>query len=599
MTLITLRVRDHEQPQVVTIEPGMALLVGRAPDPARIERARRASRTKLRNEPILEGFRIQLLRLDSARVSANHLLITSSSDGGTVSMWDLGSRNGSWLRLSEGQPVSVAGGLDVVADLAGVTASDPRISTPRDADWTSEKGFGTAVVQALADWLRKLGVLAEILIVSSGSDEAGVSSFQLADDTALRVQPPAAGTQDVMWPAILEQIRVYVHEQNTRYEQYQKRVDGMIVASRGLRDALRKVADAAAQGRRAILLGETGVGKDWLARCYHRYSQRHSGPFAALNCALLDRELLYAQLFGARRGSFTGAVTDVVGVVEAAHEGTLFHNKHDKKNKKEQKTKQRFLDSRGEYQRLGDPRPRRADVQIVCATNAPLDSPEARIGRFRDDLWYRLAASVIAVPPQRERREDILANLHNRPVRNSNTRVADALTAEALERVLSDPWPGNFRDLDNFVERLPPISYSRGLDLATVEEALSEGRSPRRLTGSEVVQRESTKSRRRNSDSLTGTGDLDWRLLAVTAVEAFVEDHGVNEASWGQLQEFIEKYLKPVFVAHASDLRKIDELGKTLNYSALARRLNIADGSTIKMHLGRYIERFRVREGSK
>jgi DNA-binding NtrC family response regulator len=359
------------------------------------------------------------------------------------------------------------------------------------------------------------------------------------------------------------------------------------------------VAEAAEQGRRTVLLGPTGAGKEWLARCYHRYSPRSKGPFAALNCALLERDLLYAQLFGARRGSFTGAVQDVQGLVEASHEGTLFLDELGEMSLEVQKALLRFLDTRGEYQRLGDPKPRRADVQLVCASNARLDEPEFRMKHFRDDLWYRLSSAVIRVPPLRERPEDVLAFLQLKTIRGTTLRVADALSPAALRSVMLDPLPGNFRDLENFVDRLPLVQRVGEIDVVQVDAALREGRGQSAVSVPEqpLIIRDSGRFRRpRQLDKLPDNRTVDWEKMASSAIAAFVADHGDSAASWGELQTLVEKYLKPVFVATTTDLGSIDEVSKSINYSALARKLNIADGSTVKMHLTRYVERFRQRK---
>lgn len=549
--------------------------------------------------PNLSTLQVQTVRVDSPRVSGNHLLIWNEVD--SVSLLDLVSRNGSWLRLSEGQRISLSGAMEITADLAGPIHAESRLSLPEDADWNNEKQFSQAVVRALTEWLGRLGVSARIIHVTQTRTEESESSFLLADDTTLQVRGMETITQDFSWASLLDRIRAYVHEQNRRFEQYQKRGDGMIIASRALREVLRRVGDAAARGQRLILLGPTGVGKDLLARCYHRYSQREKGPFAALNCALLDKDLLYAQLFGARRGSFTGAISDIIGAVESAHEGTLFLDELGEMSLDVQRALLRFLDTRGEYQRLGDPRPRRADVQVVCATNVPLDDPSYRNGRFREDLWYRLAAAVVHVPPLRERPEDILAFLMARPLPGSQLRVSEALADDALELLLADSWPGNFRDLEHFIERLPMTSEPQSISRSVCEAALRQGRGNDRMSSQEsLAPRERVAVRRPRTVETTRVNDaLNWRDIAVTAVDAFLEDNGDGALSWGQLHEYVEKYLKPVFVAQACDLSQLDEMHKTLNYSALARRLNIADGSTVKMHLGRYVERFRLPRAKK
>lgn len=587
---VIIRVRDLPEPLSYEVSPGTSILIGRMPD---------ANRLRLENREqawALESRRILPVKVDSMRVSANHLLVTALLDG-SMELLELHSRNGTSVRLQPGMPLYVEG--DVTVDLASRGSGIGSIGEPRPADWTDESDFGTQVVAAINDWLSPQTVDLRAELGPSGKIDVDGASFQLADDHALHIVSTSGGTYDPQIGVVLDRIRIYVHEQNMRLEQFQRRVDGMIVSSPVMRDVLRRVAEAAEQGRRTVLLGPTGAGKEWLARCYHRYSPRSKGPFAALNCALLERDLLYAQLFGARRGSFTGAVQDVQGLVEASHEGSLFLDELGEMSLEVQKALLRFLDTRGEYQRLGDPKPRRADVQLVCASNARLDEPEFRMKHFRDDLWYRLSSAVIRVPPLRERPEDVLAFLQLKTIRGTTLRVADALSPAALRSVMLDPLPGNFRDLENFVDRLPLVQRVGEIDVVQVDAALREGRGQSAVSVPEqpLIIRDSGRFRRpRQLDKLPDNRTVDWEKMASSAIAAFVADHGDSAASWGELQTLVEKYLKPVFVATTTDLGSIDEVSKSINYSALARKLNIADGSTVKMHLTRYVERFRQRK---
>jgi DNA-binding NtrC family response regulator len=594
-----IRGRDLDSPITTELSPGSAVLVGRNPDPQRFLQ----SAPKLKMTDRLVGSpsaaRMRLLRVDAPRISSNHLYVFEDLDG-TVGVCDLASRNGSWLRLEGGQPALISGAFTVELELAGQAPQDQRLAGPQDTDWETERDFVDSVVNSLSEWLHGLGIEARLVVSKLGeatTDEStDGASLPLGEDSELRILPSLTGTYDLSWSTLLERIRAYVHRQNLRLEQYRGRGEGMVVASRPLREVLRRVADAAAHGRRTVILGPTGVGKESLASYYHRFSPKTSGPFAALNCALLDRDLLYAQLFGARKGSFTGAGSDIIGTIEAAHEGTLFLDELGDMGLDVQKALLRFLDSRGEFQRLGDSRPRRANVQVVCATNAPLDEQEHRTGRFRDDLWYRLASAVIRVPPLRERREDILGFLRARTLRGSPLTAAEALSEPAIERVLSDPWPGNFRDLENFVERLPPTTQPRGIDLAMCEAALLEGRGQKRNSSGEPIVtnpmlRDSKPGRKpRTLDPPSVNVELDWRTIVKEALEPFLAEQGDTPPSFSRLQEFIEKYLKPVFIAEACDAKTLFSQGKAINYSALARRLNVADGSTIKQHLARYLE---------
>lgn len=586
---IIIQARDMNPSLLVELASGEALLVGRTPDPSHLTEAQLKG---LHGE--LRSYRLKTLRVELPRVSSNHLLLALPANSETVSICDLGSRNGSWLRLAAQQPVYVGANELIVALAQYGDQAEANLTNPEDPTWSNERDFGVAMVHSLREWLARLGMQADVQVRSKKGDP-GAGSFALADDTLLFVTTPPGSTQEPRWPQVLDRVRSYVHEHNARLELYLHRSEGMIVASRPLRDVLRRLADAARHGRRTILLGPSGVGKEGLARSYHRYSQRDSGPFAALNCALLDRELLFAQLFGARKGSFTGAVVDIVGVVEAAHGGTLFLDELGEMTLDVQKALLRFLDSHGEYQRLGDPGVRRVNVQIVCATNALLDDPMRRIGQFRDDLWYRLASAVINVPPLCERREDVLAYLQTRTTRNG-LRIADAMSPSALERALADPWPGNFRDLENFVDRLPSAPAPHSISFEVCDAALSEGRGSRRSSEDRLsitsLRDEKLGRKPRSSEHPADKLSPCLREAVHSATEAFLQDRGNAQADWGTFQEFIEKYLRPTFVARACDLNVLIEQGKPLNYSSLARRLNVADGSTIKMHLNRYIERF-------
>lgn len=590
MPRATLSVADLPEPRVYLLHPGTALLVGRQPDALRLRQEDPVLDRLLEETPMLTA------TIESQRVSANHALVLCGQDE-SVSVFDLDSRNGSSLRLQPGQSVSLRG--ELYLELSPRSFRKPSPHKPKPPVWLSDSDFGKAILEAINDWLHSQTVDLRAELHKVPNTETRGSSFLLADDQELRLLSRSSGTYDPQMGAVLDRVGAYVHEHNLRFEQYRKRVDGMIVASPSLREVLRRVAEAAEQGRRTVILGPTGAGKDWLARCYHRYSPRNAGPFAALNCALLDRDLLYAQLFGAKRGSFTGAVSDVQGLVEAAHEGTLFLDELGEMSLEVQKALLRFLDTRGEYQRLGDPRTRRADVQLVCATNKPLDESLYRLHHFRDDLWYRISSAVVRVPPLRDRPEDVIAFLQAKTVRAGTLPVFDTLSEEAKKRVLADPLPGNFRDLENFVERLPVVENVGQISQAQAEAALAEGRGqapvgiPKETT--RVV--ESGRIRRpKSQEKLRSINELNWKEMSVTAVLAFLEDEGESVATWGELQTFVEKYLKPVFIAHAADLRDIDELTKNVNFSALARKLNIADGATVKIQLSRYVERFQKKK---
>lgn len=555
-----------DRPLTLRIEPQSALLVGRNPSESKLPPALRA---ELGNRPV------RCESIASARVSANHVLVLHT--GEALRLWDLASRNGSWVQLLADQQVELSGKLQLVLDLAP-PRSEALLEQPKAAEWPTEHDFAGAVAQSVRDWLSAIALRAEVLL--SQSPDHTDDCFGLADGSELRVLPLRNETLKFPWSSVLDTLRVYINEQNNAFELLQGHDDGFVLCSRPLRETHRQLAEAAARGMRVILLGPTGVGKERLASCYHRHSRQHRGPFATINCSLLSENLLYAQLFGARKGSFTGCVQDIIGVVEAAHEGTLFLDEIGEMSAEVQRSLLRFLDSRGEYQRLGDARTRHANVQIVCATNVDLDDPQRRAKLFREDLWYRLAVRVVRVPPLRERREDVIAYLQSR-VLDGGVSAYDALSSAALQRVLDDPWPGNFRDLQNFVERLPAMAGVRSVDEAQCLAARQDGLS----TDPELLRQPAS------GQQMVPTAE--WVEIATQAAVAFAREHGPELKHWGQLSVFMEKYLKPVFLAQACGLSQLDEMNKNLNFSELARRLNIADGTTVKTQLQRYVKHFR------
>ena len=212
--------------------------------------------------------------------------------------------------------------------------------------------------------------------------------------------------------------------------------------------------------------GETGSGKGVLARAIHNWSSRADKPFATVSCPSLPAELLESELFGHKRGAFTGAVRDNPGRVAACEGGTLFLDEIGELPLSLQPKLLRFIQDR-EYERLGDPATRKADVRVITATNRDLKTAIAE-GRFREDLYYRLNVIQIEIPPLRERVEDIpalSAHLLDFFARQ-NHRKPLALSDAALAALKAHAWPGNVRELRNMLERAAILSSG---DVAGVE----------------------------------------------------------------------------------------------------------------------------------
>ena len=218
-------------------------------------------------------------------------------------------------------------------------------------------------------------------------------------------------------------------------------------------DVFRLMESAAASPIAVLIEGETGTGKELVARAVHRESARSDGPFLAVNCAAFQDTLLESELFGHRRGAFTGATHDRRGLFEAAEKGTVFLDEVGEMPASMQAKLLRVLEQ-GEVIPVGDTRPRRVDVRIVSATNRDL-RVEVAERRFREDLYYRLSAFPIHLPPLRARREDVplLAQSFVAVAADRHGKRVAGIEPAALDDLLRFDWPGNIRELRNEMER--------------------------------------------------------------------------------------------------------------------------------------------------
>jgi NtrC-family two-component system response regulator AlgB len=232
---------------------------------------------------------------------------------------------------------------------------------------------------------------------------------------------------------------------------------------------IQTAARAAASDAVVLLTGESGTGKNVVARWIRANSPRAAAPFVTVNCPALSGDLMSSALFGHRRGAFTGAVTDVAGKVQEAEGGTLFLDEVGELTLDAQARLLRFLNDQT-YERLGEARERRADVRVIAATNRALE-PEVRAGRFREDLFYRLNVVTLAFPALRERMEDVpmLADHYLAIFSRKQRRHGLRLSPAAERAMLAHSWPGNLRELRNAVERaaiLAPLDRLEPADLA-------------------------------------------------------------------------------------------------------------------------------------
>ncbi len=247
---------------------------------------------------------------------------------------------------------------------------------------------------------------------------------------------------------------------------------GLLGDSAEMREVM-AIVDRVAPGSSTILVrGESGTGKELVARALHQKSPRRAHPFVALHCAALPDNLLESELFGYEKGAFTGAAARKPGRIELAHEGTLFLDEIGDISPATQVKLLRVLQER-EFERLGGTATIKVDVRFVAATHRDLEAM-VKAGTFREDLFYRLSVVPLFIPPLRARRSDIgplarhFAHLHA-----SGHPNPVGIGQDAIDRLTSQPWPGNVRQLQNFIERLVVLSDGPVIGAADVDRELA------------------------------------------------------------------------------------------------------------------------------
>ena len=243
------------------------------------------------------------------------------------------------------------------------------------------------------------------------------------------------------------------HERNSIRPAEVVPLPGMIGSGPAMREVARTTRQVSPSRACVLIVGETGTGKELIARAVHDLSPRASGPYIRVNCGALTESLLESELFGHVKGSFTGAVDNRTGRFEAAHTGTIFLDEINSTSPKLQVKLLRVLQE-GEFERVGDTRTVKVDTRIVAATNRDLLG-EIDAGRFREDLYYRLNVVPIYLPPLRERRDDIavLVEFFLKRFAEQNRREMRRVHPDAMRLLRDHDWPGNVRELQNYVER--------------------------------------------------------------------------------------------------------------------------------------------------
>jgi len=300
------------------------------------------------------------------------------------------------------------------------------------------------------------------------------------------------------------------------------------------RRVLELVELAASADTSVLLLGETGTGKEEVAKLLHRKSARAGGPFVKVNCAAIPGELFESEFFGHRRGAFTGAVADRDGRFRVAHGGTLLLDEIDALPPPAQAKVLRVVED-GVFERVGESRPTTVDVRLISASNTDLEA-EVEAGRFRRDLYYRVNVLTLRLPPLRERREDVplLAGAFLAEFSGRLGKAVRAIDPEALAALEAYPWPGNVRELRNVIER--GVLLERGevlrpasLPLAGAARPDERGRDPSRLHLREGL---ATEERRLLEAALGRAGGVRREAARLLGIDErnlayFLKKHGL------------------------------------------------------------------------
>jgi DNA-binding NtrC family response regulator len=287
----------------------------------------------------------------------------------------------------------------------------------------------------------------------------------------------------------------------------------MIGSSPGMVEIYKTVSRVAPTDATVVIEGETGSGKELVARMIHRFSRRATHPFVPVDCASIPSALIESELFGAMKGAFTGADRDRIGVFEAANKGTVFLDEIGDIDFAFQVKLLRFLQER-EIRAVGSSREKKVDVRVVVATNRDLQKM-VEDGKFREDLWFRLNVVRLTLPPLRERRNDVpLLTQYFLNKYNERYHRSARLTESGLKALKDFTWPGNVRQLQHLVERLTILTPTERIDGEAVQDAI-EAMSRGGAAGETLAETESDQIRR----VLAATGGNKSRAAGILGIE--------------------------------------------------------------------------------
>ncbi|HHY46758.1 MAG TPA: sigma-54-dependent Fis family transcriptional regulator [Firmicutes bacterium] len=380
----------------------------------------------------------------------------------------------------------------------------------------------------------------------------------------------------------LDQRRILAENRRLRDElrAARGRSQRLIGNSEGMRKVYELIEKVARSDSTVLIRGESGTGKDLVARAIHEASPRADKPYLSINCAALPETLLESELFGHARGAFTGAVSAKRGLLEEAASGTVFLDEIGDISLGLQAKLLRFLQDR-EFIRVGETTPRRVDVRVVVATNRNLEEAIAR-GAFREDLYYRLNVITINLPPLRERKDDIpvlakyFAGRLWQKLGKGPTRFSD----EAMAALVAYDWPGNVRELENVVERAMILGEGSTIELKDLTDAVREAlKAP-------AGARDGAGSRQDVSSA--GTGILHAEGSRRQGANSGYEN--LNSTSFRQAVEEFERKLILAALEETGwvQTRAAERLGlKKTTLSEMMKRLGIRDSERFVQKNGR------------
>jgi two-component system, NtrC family, response regulator AtoC len=375
------------------------------------------------------------------------------------------------LRLTleaEGYSVRIAG--SVRTGLAAVTQADAHVAI---VDLMLPDGDGLSLTRELKTRDPALEV---IVITAYGSVRKAMEATKGAGAFHVVEKPFEPDEVLGLVKTALEHRKLVVENTELRRRLVEQTADSEILGSApGIQRVMETIASVADTDANVLIIGESGTGKELIANALHERSARRDGPWIKINCAALPKDLIESELFGHTKGSFTGATTEKVGLLEEAHKGSLLLDEIAEMPVDLQAKLLRVLEDRV-VRRLGGAKSIPVDFRLISSTNRSAEQA-VKEGQLRQDLYFRINTVTIGVPPLRERREDLpmLLRAFLERYRAKHQRPIDAIEPEAYRRLLSYAWPGNVRELQHALERAVLVAHGREITLADLPESLQHG----------------------------------------------------------------------------------------------------------------------------